>query len=114
MASVRYIGPAESVTVPELGERVVHQDETVEVPDERFGAYVCQTTNWEPVEEPPNWEPPQPDEESEGETETEHQGEREQPAPVAAAEPTTEQAVGQAPLPQRAVPARRTTKKGDV
>lgn len=50
MARVRFIGP-EPVTVPELG-RVVQPDEMVEVPDERFDGYVCQTTNWEPVEEP--------------------------------------------------------------
>jgi hypothetical protein len=52
MARVRYLGP-EPVTVPELGpERVVHPDEVVEVPDERFDGYVCQTSNWEAVEEP--------------------------------------------------------------
>ena len=52
MARVRYLGP-EPVTVPELGpERVVHPDEVVEVPDERFGGYVCQPSAWEPVEEP--------------------------------------------------------------
>ncbi|WP_155054588.1 hypothetical protein [Streptomyces blattellae] len=52
MARVRFIGP-EPVTVPELGpERVVQPDEVVEVPDERFEGYVCQTTNWEAVEEP--------------------------------------------------------------
>lgn len=52
MARVRFIGP-EPVTVPELGpERTVQPDEVVEVPDERFDGYVCQTTNWEPVEEP--------------------------------------------------------------
>jgi hypothetical protein len=52
MARVRYLGP-EPVTVPELGpERVVHPDEVVEVPDDRFEAYVCQTSNWEAVEEP--------------------------------------------------------------
>lgn len=52
MARVRYLGP-EPVTVPELGpERVVQPDEVVEVPDERFEGYVCQTSNWEAVEEP--------------------------------------------------------------
>jgi hypothetical protein len=51
MARVRYLGP-EPVTVPELGHREVHPDEVVEVPDERFEAYVCQTSNWEDVEEP--------------------------------------------------------------
>ncbi|MFC5217333.1 hypothetical protein [Streptomyces coerulescens] len=52
MARVRYLG-AEPVTVPELGpERVVHPDEVVEVPDERFEGYVCQSVNWEAVEEP--------------------------------------------------------------
>ncbi|WP_055526008.1 hypothetical protein [Streptomyces graminilatus] len=50
MARVRYLGP-EPVTVPELG-RTVEPDEVVEVPDARFEGYVCQTTNWEPVEEP--------------------------------------------------------------
>ena len=57
MARVRYLGP-EPVTVPELGpERVVHPDEVVEVPDERFGGYVCQAANWELVEEPKAAEP---------------------------------------------------------
>ncbi|MFD5573978.1 hypothetical protein [Streptomyces cadmiisoli] len=51
MARVRYLGP-EPVTVPELGEQTVHPDEVVEVPDDRFNGYVCQTTNWEAVEEP--------------------------------------------------------------
>lgn len=51
MARVRFIGP-EPVTVPELGGREVQPDEVVEVPDERFEGYVCQTTNWEAVEEP--------------------------------------------------------------
>ncbi|MFI8531802.1 hypothetical protein ACIGMX_16370 [Streptomyces aquilus] len=51
MARVRFIGP-ETVTVPELGDREVQPDEVVEVPDERFDGYVCQTTNWEAVEEP--------------------------------------------------------------
>ncbi|MEU6098949.1 hypothetical protein [Streptomyces sp. NPDC047079] len=51
MARVRFLGP-EPVTVPELDSRVVQPDEVVEVPDERFEAYVCQVTNWEPIEEP--------------------------------------------------------------
>lgn len=51
MAKVRFIGP-EEVMVPELGDRVVQPDQVVEVPDERFEAYVCQTENWESVEEP--------------------------------------------------------------
>ena len=51
MARVRYIGP-EPVTVPELGSREVQPDETVEVPDERYDGYVCQTGTWEAVEEP--------------------------------------------------------------
>ncbi|MCG0061739.1 hypothetical protein L0F81_00295 [Streptomyces tricolor] len=51
MARVRFIGP-EPVTVPELGGRTVEPDEVVEVPDDRFDGYVCQTTNWESVEEP--------------------------------------------------------------
>ncbi|MHB9862188.1 hypothetical protein [Streptomyces sp. YIM S03343] len=57
MARVRYLGP-EPVTVPELGpERVVHPDEVVEVPDQRFDGYVCQPAAWEPVEEPKAAEP---------------------------------------------------------
>ncbi|MDT9689388.1 hypothetical protein Q5762_13790 [Streptomyces sp. P9(2023)] len=51
MARVRFIGP-EPVTVPELGDRVVQPDEVVAVPDARFDGYVCQTTTWQPVEEP--------------------------------------------------------------
>jgi len=51
MARVRYIG-AEPVTVPELGSRTVQPDELVEVPDERFDAYVCQPASWESVDEP--------------------------------------------------------------
>ncbi|MBA2951588.1 hypothetical protein [Streptomyces himalayensis] len=51
MARVRFIG-AEPVTVPELGDRLVEPDQVVEVPDERFEGYVCQPSNWEPVEEP--------------------------------------------------------------
>ncbi|MFD0074257.1 hypothetical protein ACFVIY_17670 [Streptomyces sp. NPDC127166] len=51
MARVRFIG-SEPVTVPELGDRVIQPDQLVEVPDERFEGYVCQTTTWEPVEEP--------------------------------------------------------------
>lgn len=51
MARVRFLGP-EPVTVPELNGRSVQPDEVVEVPDERFEAYVCQPTNWEAVEEP--------------------------------------------------------------
>jgi hypothetical protein len=59
MARVRYIG-AETVTVPELGGRAVDPDELVEVPDARYGGYVCQTTLWEGVEEPEGWEEPEP------------------------------------------------------
>jgi hypothetical protein len=51
MAKVRYVGPV-AVTVPELGHRTVQPDEVVEVPDARYDGYVCQTVNWEPVEEP--------------------------------------------------------------
>ncbi|WP_423833362.1 hypothetical protein [Streptomyces manipurensis] len=51
MAKVRWIGPTE-VSVPELGHRTVQPDEVVEVPDDRYDGYVCQTVNWEPVEEP--------------------------------------------------------------
>lgn len=51
MARVRFIGPA-PVTVPELGGREIQPDEVVQVPDDRFDGYVCQTTTWEPVEEP--------------------------------------------------------------
>jgi hypothetical protein len=56
MARVRYLGP-EPVTVPELG-RAVEPDEVVEVPDERYDGYVCQPANWEPVEEPADYEAP--------------------------------------------------------
>ncbi|MFD9306136.1 hypothetical protein ACFWCB_26365 [Streptomyces sp. NPDC060048] len=51
MAKVRWIGPV-PVTVPELADRTVQPDEVVEVPDARYDGYVCQTSNWEPVEEP--------------------------------------------------------------
>ncbi|MGW9437934.1 hypothetical protein [Streptomyces sp. NPDC055607] len=51
MARVRYIGP-EPVTVPELGGRAIQPDEIVAVPDERYDGYVCQSSTWEPVEEP--------------------------------------------------------------
>jgi hypothetical protein len=51
MARVRFIGP-EPVTVPELGSRTVNPDEVVEVPDERYDGYVCQTTNWKAIDEP--------------------------------------------------------------
>lgn len=52
MARVRFIG-SEPVTVPELGpERTVQPDEVVDVPDDRFEAYVCQPAAWESVEEP--------------------------------------------------------------
>ena len=51
MARVRLIGP-EPVTVPELGSRTVQPDEVVEVPDDRFEGYVCQSAVWESVEEP--------------------------------------------------------------
>ncbi|MFH8627754.1 hypothetical protein ACH4A8_38705 [Streptomyces vietnamensis] len=50
MARVRFIG-SEPVTVPELGGREIQPDQLVEVPDDRFEGYVCQTV-WEPVEEP--------------------------------------------------------------
>jgi hypothetical protein len=51
MARVRFIGP-EPVTVPELGEQEIQPDQVVEVPDARFEGYVCQSANWESVEEP--------------------------------------------------------------
>ncbi|GKQ34593.1 hypothetical protein ALMP_11420 [Streptomyces sp. A012304] len=38
--------------MPELGDREIHPDQVVEVPDERFEGYVCQTSTWEPIEEP--------------------------------------------------------------
>lgn len=50
MARVRYLGH-EQVTVPELG-RTVEPDEIVDVPDERYDGYVCQSANWEPIEDP--------------------------------------------------------------
>ncbi|MYV56506.1 hypothetical protein [Streptomyces sp. SID3212] len=60
MARVRYIGPV-PVHVPELGaSRVVQLDETVEVPDSRYAAYVCQPQTWESVEEPKDETPPPP------------------------------------------------------
>ncbi|MEU5133437.1 hypothetical protein [Streptomyces californicus] len=54
MARVRYLGP-EPATVPELGGREVQPDEIVEVPDQRFEGYVCQTSTWESIEEPRDW-----------------------------------------------------------
>lgn len=51
MAKVRFIGH-EPHTVPELGDREVQPDELITVPDDRFEAYVCQTSLWESVEEP--------------------------------------------------------------
>ncbi|WP_329311708.1 hypothetical protein [Streptomyces sp. NBC_01262] len=51
MAKVRFLG-TEPHRVPELGDHFIEPDEVVEVPDDRFEAYVCQTENWEPVEEP--------------------------------------------------------------
>ncbi|MFD9192993.1 hypothetical protein ACFWCA_32865 [Streptomyces phaeochromogenes] len=51
MARVRYVG-AEPVSVPELGGRTVEPDQVVEVPDERYPGYVCQSQTWESVEEP--------------------------------------------------------------
>ncbi|MDX2520592.1 MULTISPECIES: hypothetical protein [Streptomyces] len=61
MAKVRYIG-SEPVTVPELfgQERTVQPDEVVTVPDERFAGYVCQPRTWEAVEEPADWNTPEP------------------------------------------------------
>ncbi|MFB6424642.1 hypothetical protein ACFCXC_14800 [Streptomyces microflavus] len=56
MARVRYVGP-EPVSVPELGGREVQPDEIVEVPDERFEGYVCQSLNWEGIEEPKDEKP---------------------------------------------------------
>jgi hypothetical protein len=51
MARVRLVGP-EPVAVPELAGRTVEPDEIVEVPDDRFDAYVCQPQTWESIEEP--------------------------------------------------------------
>ncbi|MFE1550576.1 hypothetical protein [Streptomyces sp. NPDC058718] len=51
MARVRFIGSA-PVHVPELGGREIQPDQVVEVPDDRFAGYVCQTAKWQPVEEP--------------------------------------------------------------
>ncbi|MFF4166872.1 hypothetical protein [Streptomyces sp. NPDC001741] len=81
MARVRYIG-AEPVTVPELGSREVQPDEMVEVPDERFGGYVCQTSAWEPIEEPRDWAWPKTDEFDEP-------GQEAQPAAAPEPEPKT-------------------------
>jgi hypothetical protein len=68
MARVRYLGP-EPVTVPELGGREVQPDEIVEVPDERYWGYVCQTANWEEIEPPVDFVAPgsEPDEPQESE-----------------------------------------------
>jgi hypothetical protein len=57
MARVRFIGP-EPVTVPELDGQHVEPDEVVEVPDERYGGYICQPATWEEVEPPPGFEEP--------------------------------------------------------
>lgn len=51
MARVRFIGPV-PVTVPELGGRQITPDEIVDVPDERFEGYVCQSAAWQSVAEP--------------------------------------------------------------
>ncbi|MEU4348307.1 hypothetical protein [Streptomyces sp. NPDC023838] len=69
MARVRFIGP-EPVTVPELGDRAVELDEVIDVPDERFGGYVCQAGTWEPVAEPPDWVWPDASPEPEGQPES--------------------------------------------
>ncbi|MEU9380001.1 hypothetical protein AB0D38_02875 [Streptomyces sp. NPDC048279] len=82
MARVRYLGH-EQVTVPELG-RTVEPDEIVDVPDERYWGYACQTTNWEEIEPPVDFVPPG----SEPEREPEDQAE-EPPAPKPAAKKTT-------------------------
>lgn len=60
MARVRFIGSA-PVTVPELGSLYVEPDQVVEVPDDRFAGYVCQPTNWEPIEEPRESAPVEPE-----------------------------------------------------
>jgi hypothetical protein len=57
MSRVRFIGP-EPVTVPELGDRAVQPDEVVEVPDERYWGYACQSGVWEEVEPPADFVPP--------------------------------------------------------
>jgi hypothetical protein len=44
MSKVRNIS-GEARAVPELG-RVVEADEVVDVPDDRAGAYICQTATW--------------------------------------------------------------------
>ncbi|MFF7200520.1 hypothetical protein [Streptomyces sp. NPDC008141] len=102
MARVRFIGP-EPVTVPELG-RTVHPDELVEVPDHRFGGYVGQTSTWESVEEPPDWEwPPTDPDPVEGPSEGE--------LPPVEEPPADEQpAVQEVAAPARAARSRR----GDV
>lgn len=56
MAKVRLIA-AEERLVPWLGQRLVHPDEVVEVPDDQFDAYVCQPGTWQPVEEPKTAKP---------------------------------------------------------
>ncbi|WP_328860888.1 hypothetical protein [Streptomyces sp. NBC_00306] len=100
MARVRYIGP-EPVTVPELG-RTVHPDELVEVPDDRFGGYVGQTSTWVSVEEPPGWVWPDTEpEETEGPSEGDLPPAEEAPP---AADPAPEQ---ETTAPARAARSRR-------
>lgn len=69
MARVRFIG-AEPVTVPELGGRRIEPDEMVEVPDGRFGGYICQTGTWESIEEPRDWVWPEEEEEAQAASES--------------------------------------------
>ncbi|MEU5077103.1 hypothetical protein AB0G76_36975 [Streptomyces asoensis] len=69
MARVRYLG-AETATVPELG-RTVEPDEIVEVPDERYWGYACQTANWEEIQPPDGFVPPGTETEPEPEAEPE-------------------------------------------
>ncbi|MEU1275336.1 hypothetical protein [Streptomyces sp. NPDC005799] len=97
MARVRFIGP-EPVTVPELGGREVQPDEVVDVPDERYWGYACQTANWEEIEPPVDFTPPG----------------AEPPAEPPAAEPAPEQQVGELPPAQPAAaktPAKKTAAK---
>jgi hypothetical protein len=51
MAKIRNVS-GEDLVVPWLGHRVVKADETVDVPDKDYDAYVCQPDTWEGVGEP--------------------------------------------------------------
>lgn len=62
MAKVRYID-AEPAVVPELGARLLMPDDIVEVPDDRFDAYMLHPQRWESIEEPADRPEPEDDQE---------------------------------------------------